>query len=113
MHYKYKKDIMAVSIGDIIKVNLPLDSNDEPSDMLCATPSTYGYGDKLQLYPRPDTPYVVCNGNPLDGFCVIQEDDPEAPIGFVILYVDDLPCYRITQVNHKPEPIAKLDIIGR
>lgn len=100
---------MTLTTGDIIRVRVPPRVED---NTVCACPSTYGYGFDLQLCPHEDLSYVVCNGDPVNGFCVMVKDKPEIPIGFVIMSIDGKGYYRITQVNHGPEPVD-IEIIGK
>jgi hypothetical protein len=65
-----------------------------------ATMSNYGIPD-LEEMPRPRTTYVVCR----DGS--IQDHwDRERPIGWELLEDGDQWFYRVTQMNHKPKPLA-------
>ena len=65
-----------------------------------ATMSNYGIPD-LEESPRPWTTYVVCR----DGS--IQDNiDRKRPIGWELLENGNEWFYRVTQMNHKPKPLA-------
>lgn len=65
------------------------------------TMSTYQYGDRLEGQPRPNTTYVVCKD-----WSVQDYHDPTRPIGWEILEDEKGWYYRVTQMNHKPKPVA-------
>lgn len=95
---------MSYKRGDIIKIKV-LQEEEPETDTLCRTPSTYGYGFELQLRPRSDTQYVVCNGDYVNGYTLMEYNKPNTPIGFVILTKDNQYYYRISQVGFEPIPI--------
>jgi hypothetical protein len=75
----------------------PLTCLNGPEQGLCRTPSTYSYGNSLELAPVPNRLYVVCNdGSVQDAY------DPEYPIGWEILESENGWAYRITQVGFEP-----------
>lgn len=88
-----------IASGDIVKFVITYD--EEVSDRLCRTPSTYGYGFYIQFKPKEDTEYVVCNGNDITGYTVMDKMNPDTPIGFVIRP----DSYRISQVGYDWEHV--------
>lgn len=102
---------MTISTGDIIKIRV-LAKDDDSDDNVLACPSTYFYGSSLQLCPKEDMNYVVCNGNPKSGFMLSVKDNPDVPIGFAVMYVNEQPCYCITQVGYQPKPI-EIEVVGK
>ena len=72
-----------------------------PSNRLEPTMSTYSYGDRLEGRPRPNTTYVVCKDWSIQDFY-----EPERPIGWELLEDEAGWYYRVTQMNHKPKPVA-------
>lgn len=80
----------------------------EEADKLCRTASTYGYGFHLQIKPKQDTEYVVCNGDDTNGYTLIEKNNPDIPIGFVIKSNG----YRISQVGYDWEQI-EITITGK
>lgn len=102
--------MMSYNTGDIITIKVL--QEEEPNDMVCRTPSTYGYGFNLQFSPQQDIQYVVCNGNYQNGYTLMQRYTPEMPIGFVILTYENKDCYRISQVGFEPIPI-EVTVIGQ
>jgi hypothetical protein len=91
---------MSYKTGDIIKIKV---LQEEPqTDAICRTPSTYGYGFDLQVKPNKETEYVVCNGDYVNGYTLMEYNNQEAPIGFVILTRDNEDYYRISQVGFEP-----------
>lgn len=72
-----------------------------PPTRLEPTMSTYCFGDRLESGPKKNDIYVVCQ----DG-SIKARDEPDRPIGWELLETDDGWAYRITQVNHKPKPLA-------
>jgi hypothetical protein len=95
---------MNYKTGDIIKIKVL--QNEEPSDLLCRSPSTYGYGFNLQLKPIQDTQYVVCQGDYRNGYTLMEYNNQKTPIGFIILTRDNKDYYRISQVGFEPIPIC-------
>lgn len=95
-----------IASGDIVR--LIITNDEEVSDVLCRTPSTYGYGFYIQFQPREDTEYVVCNGNDFTGYTVMEKNNPETPIGFII----KPGCYRVSQVGHEWQQVDTL-VVGR
>ena len=65
------------------------------------TVSTYSYGDRLEDRPKKDDVYVICK----DG-SVQSRVEPGRPIGWELLELDNTWAYRVTQMNHKPKPLA-------
>lgn len=65
------------------------------------TMSTYAYGDRLEGRPRPNTTYVVCKDWSIQDFY-----EPTRPIGWELLEDEAGWYYRVTQMNHKPKPVA-------
>jgi hypothetical protein len=63
------------------------------------TPSTYSYGANLELAPRPNDLYVVCQ----DG-SVQSVWEPDRPIGWEIFETENGWSYRVTQVGFEPRP---------
>ena len=107
-----------VKTGDIIsfqKVRSPLptsssydwlSSSGENEYTLVRTPSTYTYGQQLLTRMDEGETYIVCNGDPVHGFCLALQEDPSRPIGFGLFYDDDMkPCIRITQVGFEYVPV--------
>lgn len=72
-----------------------------PSNRLESTMSTYSYGDRLEGQPRPNTTYVVCKDWSIQDFY-----EPGRPIGWELLEDEAGWYYRVTQMNHKPKPVA-------
>lgn len=95
-----------VSSGDIVKIKTQ--DNDNSLFGLSRTASTYGYGFHLQLKPKQDTEYVVCNGDDVSGYTLIEKNNPDTPIGFVI----KPNSYRISQVGYDWEQI-EITITGK
>jgi hypothetical protein len=91
--------------GDIVKIRMQ--ENDDLSG-LSRTASTYGYGFHLQLKPKEDTEYVVCNGDEETGYTVIEKNNDDTPIGFVV----NSTSYRISQVGYDWEQ-ADITITGK
>lgn len=99
-----------VSIGDIVKINyIP---EDNLGSTLLRFPSTYGYNN-INFSPRIDKEYIVCDGDPINGYHLVQRDDLSVPLGFCLMYIDNLPYVRITQVNYEPEPVHSVVITGK
>ena len=72
-----------------------------PSEGLAPTMSTYNYGWNLEGCPQRNTTYVVCqDGSIQDAY------DPSRPIGWELLEDENGWYYRVTQMNHKPKPLA-------
>jgi hypothetical protein len=63
------------------------------------TPSTYSFGDTLELAPRPNDLYVVCQ----DG-SVQSVWEPDRLIGWEIFETENGWSYRVTQVGFEPRP---------
>lgn len=101
---------MSYKTGDII--NITILQEEEYSDTICRTPSTYGYGFDLQLKPNPHTQYVVCNGDYTNGFTLMEYNKPDTPIGFIVQTVDNHNYYRISQVGFQSIPI-EVNVIGQ
>ena len=60
----------------------------------------------LVLYPTSDdTRYTLRSGNKDAGFLLEQEDAPDRPIGFCLLYVNGCPHICIMQAHFLPEPV--------
>jgi hypothetical protein len=95
-----------ISSGDIIKIRMQ--QNDDSLSGLSRTASTYGYGFHLQLKPKEDTEYIVCNGDEVSGYTVIEKDNDETPIGFVVTSNS----YRISQVGYDWED-ADITVAGK
>ena len=72
-----------------------------PPEGLAPTMSTYQYGWNLEGCPRRDATYVVCQ----DG-SIQDAHDPTLPIGWELLEDENGWYYRVTQMNHKPKPLA-------
>lgn len=98
-----------IAPGDIINIS---SFEEDTKYVLPRAPSTYCFGDTLELYPNPDSNYIVCNGDPANGYCLCDQNDPSIPIGFVIVYVNDVPCFRITQVGYDPQQVT-LQVVGK
>lgn len=64
---------------------------------LCRTPSTYGYGSRLELAPRRNDLYVMC----ADG-SVQSVWEPDRPIGWELHETPNGWSYRISQVGFAP-----------
>ena len=97
-----------VEIGDIVHItHTPV-----PVVGLSMAPSTYKYTDSLVFAPSDDTDYIICDGDPTYGYHLVDHKDHTIPIGFCLMFVDDLPHIRITQMNYKPEP-AEIKIVGK
>lgn len=90
--------------GDIVKIKM------QENDMsgLSRTASTYGYGFYLQLTPKEDIEYVVCNGDDVNGYTLIEKNNQETPIGFII----KPNSYRISQVGYDWEDVD-ITVIGK
>ena len=101
---------MSYKTGDIITIKVL--QVEESSDMLCRTPSTYGYGFYLQIYPNPDTQYVVCNGDYTNGYTLMEYNNPNTPIGFVISTYHNQDYFRVSQVGFQPIPI-EIEVIDQ
>jgi hypothetical protein len=71
----------------------------ENPNVLCRTPSTYYWGDKLELATVTDCLYVICK----DG-SVQNAEDPEVPIGWELLKTETGWAYRISQYGFDPQP---------
>jgi len=71
----------------------------DPPPTLCRTPSTYSYGDRLELAPRRNDLYVIC----ADG-SVQSVHEPDRPIGWELLESEYGWSYRVTQVGFDPQP---------
>lgn len=99
-----------ITTGDIIKITSY--EKEKTNYALPRTPSLYCYGDTLELYPCEHHSYIVCNGDPTNGFCLCIVDKPDIPIGFVVLYVEGRPCFCITQVCYEPQHIT-LEVVGK
>ena len=63
------------------------------------TPSTYSYGNRLELVPRRNDLYVIC----ADG-SVQSVWESERPIGWEVFETENGWAYRITQVGFEPQP---------
>lgn len=72
-----------------------------PSGGLEPTMSTYQYGASLEGAPRTNTTYVVCQDMSIQDFY-----EPGRPIGWELLEDETGWYYRVTQMNHKPKPVA-------
>jgi len=72
-----------------------------PSVGLEPTMSTYQYGWDLEGCPRRDATYVVCQDGSIQDMY-----DPNRPIGWELLEYENGWYYRVTQMNHKPKPLA-------
>jgi hypothetical protein len=97
-----------VKRGDIIRFDFtqpPL-----PKDCLFRTPSTYSYGENLELRPYDDIRYTVCDGSAETGFHLVKTDNIKAPLGFCLLYIDDVPHIRISQVGFDPERVDDIHV---
>ena len=70
-----------------------------PAPTLYRTPSTYGHGNALELAPRPNDLYVVCQ----DG-SVQSVWEPDRAIGWEIFESETGWSYRVTQVGFEPQP---------
>lgn len=68
---------------------------------LAPTMSTYQYGYSLEGCPKTGDVYVICE----DG-SIQSRDDPDRPIGWELIEVEDGWMYRVTQMNHKPKPLS-------
>jgi len=66
-------------------------------NVLQRTPSTYGYGDSLELRPRPNVLYVICE----DG-SVQAVHEPERPIGWCVFENENGWFYQIAQAGFEP-----------
>lgn len=66
---------------------------------LVRTPSTYQYGDSLELCPVRSELYIICK----DG-TVQSVKEPERPIGWEVGESETGWVWRVTQVGHTPEP---------
>jgi hypothetical protein len=72
-----------------------------PPEGLEPTMSMYHYGGNLEGCPGRGVTYVVCQ----DG-SIQDAHDPSRPIGWELLEDENGWYYRITQMNHKPKPLA-------
>lgn len=97
-----------VTIGDIITLSY----KPQPIFGIPRCPSTYGFMD-LCFRPKKDTVYIVCQGNSTHGFLLAERDNQTAPLGFCLLYIDDQPYIRVTQMNYEPEPVDLVEIVGK
>lgn len=100
--------------GDIVKINMYIDIEKEHIKnpySLKRTPSVYHFGNTLVLEPSAKTTYTVTNGDAKNGFLVVDTNNHSLPIGFCILYIDDQPYVRITQVGHEPEKVT-IQVVG-
>lgn len=98
-----------VKRGDIIRIEFTPEP--VPKDVLFRTPSTYSYGDNLELKPYDSSVrYTVCDGSPETGLFLVKTDNIKAPLGFCLLYIDDVPHIRISQVGFDPEPVDAIHV---
>lgn len=72
-----------------------------PEEGLAPTMSTYQYGYSLEGCPKSDDVYVIC-----EDWSIQSRDDPDRPIGWELIEVEDGWMYRVTQMNHKPKPLS-------
>lgn len=72
-----------------------------PPEGLAPTMSTYQYGWNLEGCPRTDATYVVCQD-----WSIQDVHEPSRPIGWELLEDENGWSYRVTQMNHKPKPLA-------
>lgn len=99
-----------VAIGDIIKIDYIPENNLESK--LFRFPSMYGF-ENIYFRPKRDKEYIVCDGDPSGGFHLVEKEDFSIPIGFCLIFIKDVPFVRVTQVNHDPEPVISVQIIGK
>jgi hypothetical protein len=97
-----------VTIGDIITITY----KPQPFFGIPRCPSTYGFMD-LCFKPKKNTEYIVCQGDAESGFLLAERDNHEAPLGFCLLYIDEKPYIRVTQMNHEPEPVEFVEVVGK
>lgn len=98
-----------VSVGDIVTI----DYVPQPIDgMIFRCPSMYGFSN-IYFSPKAGQEYIICDGNSVSGFHLVEKEDHTVPLGFCLLYIDGLPYVRVTQVNHEPEPVRKVTIVGK
>jgi hypothetical protein len=106
---------MKVKHGNVIKitfVNEPVDTG----DTLTRTMSTYHYGDKLRARPLPEEEYIVVGNEDLYGehcvsFLLVDKNNNDVPIGFALVYENEIPHVVITQYGFEPEPV-NIELIG-
>lgn len=72
-----------------------------PPEGLGPTMSTYSYGWNLEGCPVENVTYVVCKDGSIQEF-----GDEKRPIGWELLEDVGGWYYRVTQMNHKPKPLA-------
>jgi hypothetical protein len=72
-----------------------------PEARLGPTMSTYQFGLDLEGFPKAGNVYVICD----DG-SIQSRDHPDRPIGWQLIETTDGWMYRVTQMNHKPKPLA-------
>jgi len=71
----------------------------KPSVGLAPTMSTYSYGDRLEGAPTHNELYIVCKDGSIQSVY-----DPSKPIGWELIDEDGAWFYRVTQMNHTPQP---------
>lgn len=99
--------IAPISVGDVITITYkPL-----PFFGIPRSPSTYGMD--LCFKPRKNTEYIVCQGDARHGFLLAERENQATPLGFCLLYIDDQPYIRVTQMNHEPEPVDLVEVVGK
>ncbi len=96
------------TIGDIITMNF----NARRVVGLPRSPSTYGFMN-LCFQPKKGTEYIVCGGDAQYGYVLVEKGNQDTPIGFCLLYIDGAPFIRVTQMNHEPEPVSSVEIVGK
>lgn len=102
---------MKVTHGDIIKIAIKKTAVD--ANALSRTMSTYQYGLTLRGEPKPEQEYIVSSkayedlyGDECSCFLLVDRIEPETPIGFALVYVDNEPHVVVTQTNFQPRPVT-------
>ncbi len=80
--------------GDIVTFRY-LVEYEPTTGCICRSASTYGYGLDLELRPSEDRLYVVRQGDNTKGYTLMDLDDKEKPIGYII----SSRGYRISRIS--------------
>lgn len=99
-----------MEIGNVIRL-VPIKNTEEDSTLLRRTPSVYYYKD-IVFSPNPEREYIVCDEYPKGQFLLRDKDNHDLPIGFCLLFIDNLPHIIITQIGFEPIPVL-LEITGK
>jgi hypothetical protein len=71
----------------------------QPPQGLGPTMSTYGYGWDLEGAPCKNSVYIICKDGSVQSIF-----DPERPIGWELFENDAGFFFRVSQMNHQPQP---------